>query len=72
MQMWSMPMWSRSAIVEPRSIVQNQKLRRSASIGETFGSSQPSRADGRVVEHVVDAVDQHRHPADAAFGERDA
>ena len=29
------------------------------------------RADRGVVEHVVDAVDQHRHPADAALGERD-
>ena len=64
-------MWSRSANVEPMSIVQNQKLRRSASVGERLGSSQPCRTDRRVIEHVLDPVDEHRHPADAAFGERD-
>ena len=37
-----MPMCSRNAIVEPTSIAQNQKFRRSASIGETVVSSQPS------------------------------
>src|SRR3974377_1885404 len=34
-------MWSRNANVEPMSIVQNQKLRRRASTGETLGSSPP-------------------------------
>ena len=29
------------------------------------------RARGGVLEHVVRAVHQHRHPADAAFGQRD-
>ena len=36
-----MPMCSRNDIVDGMSIVQNQKLRRSASVGARFGSSQP-------------------------------
>ena len=51
--------------------MQNQKFRRSASIGETFGSSQPCEPTAEWSSTYVDAVDEHRHPADAAFGERD-
>ena len=55
-------------IVDGMSIVQNQKLRRSTSVGRGRVVPGPAfGADRGVVEHVVDAVDEHRHPADAAL-----
>ena len=54
-------------MVDGSSMVQNQKLRCSTSAGR---SSQPS-AVARAVDDVVEAVEQHRHPADAAFAHRD-
>ena len=69
--MWSTPIRSRTRKRgRGRRCVQNQKLRRTASGGETSPSPHPGAADAGVVHHVVEPVDEHRHPADPALGER--
>jgi hypothetical protein len=69
--MWSTPMRSRAPSVDGSSIVQNQKLRRTASLGEISASQTPAPPDPGVRHHVIEAIEQHRDPADAAFGQRD-
>ena len=57
----------RVSMVDGSSMVQNQKLRCSTSAGRT---SHPS-AVARAVDDVVEPVEQHRDPADAALAHRD-
>ena len=52
-------------------MVQNQKLRRTASDGVHVAvAPRVGHARRRVLHHVVEAVEEHRHPADPALGER--
>ena len=49
-------------------MVQNQKLRLSTSLGRSLdGQDSLSTAGGRVVQHVIDPVEEHRDPADTPF-----
>ena len=53
------------------SIEQNQKLRRSTSLGRRSPfHAPPSWPDAGVVEDVVGPVGEHVHPADAALDRR--
>ena len=60
----------RRASVDGSSMVQNQKLRCSTSLGRR-STSHARAALRRVVDDVVEPVEEQRHPADAALRHRD-
>ena len=53
------------------STAQNQKLRWNTSAGVSVSERLPRPVHLVVAQHVVEAVEQPRHPADAALGEAD-
>ena len=51
-------------------MVQNQKLRFSTSLGRRSEGQEWTRAGGGMIEYIVHSVDQHRHPSDPTFRDR--